>query len=96
MVYLYVTNICTPTRTASNTRIDHFHTNELHQKLSLQCVPYDMLDHKMIFIALMNNNEKCIKNTNKTIYHIINYNKINSVLKNKCYSSITSYDSFVT
>ena len=87
---LFICDKYTPTRTASNTCIDHFHTNECHQKLSLQYVPYDMLDHKMIFIELINKNEKCIKNTTKTISHI-NYNNINSILKNKCYSSITSF-----
>lgn len=51
---LYICNTDVITRDATGTALDHIHTNNLHSQLNIHYVPYDILDHKIIFIEINN------------------------------------------
>ena len=55
--FLYVIK-STATRTKSNTCIDHIHTNQLHHIYRYNNVPFNKVNHKMIFAKLINSKKR--------------------------------------
>lgn len=63
-----------------HTWLDHIHTNKIQQEITLQYVPYNRLDHKLMFIEI--HKTKLIpisKIINESKY--INFNKLNLKLQ---------------
>lgn len=70
----------TITREISSTSLDHIHTNFFASHINLQYVPYDILDHRLIFIEI-NNTKFTTTNMNKPkTIKIINYDKLQQTL----------------
>lgn len=85
------------TRAASNTCLDHIHTNNIFQNMHIQYMSYDLFDHHMILIEIENRNTitKTLAKTTKTK---TNQNKINEYIminESQFLESNMKYDEFI-
>lgn len=92
---LFICDKNTVTRAASSTCIDHIHTNNVNHQIQIQYAPYDMLDHKIIFVELIDTSTSIrdLKITSKSI-KIINQIQVTKKLKEKINNINIKYDEY--
>lgn len=100
---MHICDTNTITRDLSQTSLDHIHTNIFDQNIDLHYVPYDMLDHRLIVIEIINNNNINIQQTTTPPYtrKKINHEQLKINLQNTNFIINTTqttneiYDSFI-
>lgn len=90
---LFICDKSSITRPAAKTCIDHLHTNQLHQNIHLHYTSYDMLDHTMIFVELVNTTQNQNIQSLKQI-SVISQNHVNENINNNSHNIYATYEQF--
>lgn len=72
---MHICNTDIVTRDISQTSLDHIYTNNFETTTHQHYAPYDLLDHKLIFIETTNTNVTVTNNRNNTTT-AVNYQKL--------------------
>lgn len=87
---LYICNTEVVTRDISRSSLDHIHTNNLRTKLQLHYVPYDILDHRLIFIENTDTTLPLIKCNARYTSRTINYTTLQNQIRNSSFQLCTT------
>lgn len=87
------------TRPASNSNLDHVFTNNIMHDIQLNTFSYNKFDHKLMFIEI--NNETVRENGNRYTHKRIDYEKLDSAIRNdEAFSTnnqhINTYNQFIS
>lgn len=98
----YICDDSTITRSISQTSLDHIHTNHFTSTIQLNYAPYDLLDHQLIFIEVINTNVTAMKikktfTVQKTNFYKLKQSLINApIILNTATNVDNVYDEFIT